>query len=309
MIVTVAICTWNRADSLRKTLASLVAATPPQGRWEVLVVNNNSTDHTHKVLDEFAALLPLRVILELRQGLSHARNAAVAAAAGRFMLWTDDDVLVDVNWLRGYEGAIARWPEASVFGGPIHPVFEGSPPDWLTEGWRLIAEAFAYRDMGETVVALGPGEGLPFGANYAVRTALQRLHRYDPDLGRSGPSGALGEEVSVLEALLKTAEGWWVPESKVLHRIPPARQTRAYVGRYYRMVGKTHAMLEAHEDTPMFLGMRRWAIRNTLVKGSAYFLRRGTRRPVGAWLPVYAQLHFALGSLRPTRRQGDSHEH
>jgi len=302
MILTVAICTWNRAESLRQTLDSLSAARRPSGPWELLVVNNNSTDHTVAVLDEFESVLPLRVILETKQGLSNARNAAVAQARGAFIIWTDDDVSVDADWLTGYEQAIQRWPDATVFGGPIHPVFEGQPPAWLTNGWRTVADAFAFRDMGPEAIRLGPGKDLPYGANYGVRATQQRLHEYDPQLGRSGKGGALGEEVYVLEALLKEGEGWWVPGALVLHRIPQARQTLNYIGRFYRMVGKTHAMIEDHPDTPLFWGLRRWAIRQGLRSGAAYLYRRLTGTPVTVWLPLYAQIHFAIGSLKPTER-------
>ncbi|MGA2551422.1 MAG: glycosyltransferase [Burkholderiaceae bacterium] len=302
MIFTVAICTWNRADSLRKTLESLTRATPPSAPWEVLVVNNNSTDHTVAVLKEFENLLPLRSIIETRQGLSHARNAAVIEAKGEFMLWTDDDVLVDTNWLIGYEQAILKWPEASVFGGPIQPLFEGDPPAWLSEGWRLIADAFAYRNLGDESVPLQPWDSLPYGANYAVRTAAQRGQRYDPDLGRSGNAGALGEEVSVLVALLAAGPGWWIPTAVVFHRIPAHRQTMRYVGQFYRMVGKTHAMIEDHPDTPLLFGLRRWAIRDVMRSSMRFLYGRASRGGVASWLPAYSKVHFAIGSLRPTVR-------
>src|SRR5689334_13047707 len=100
---TILICTWNRADSLRRTLESLVAMQPPApGSWEVLVVNNNSSDDTDATVDGFRDRLPIRRITERAQGLSNARNAGARAAQGEYLVWTDDDVIVDRSWLTKY---------------------------------------------------------------------------------------------------------------------------------------------------------------------------------------------------------------
>src|SRR5260370_34261599 len=103
MRASVIICTWNRPRLLDQTLEQMARLRlPPDVAWELLVVNNNCTDQTDTVLRRHQSRLPLRRILEPRQGLSHARNAAAAAARGEILLWTDDDVLVDRDWLAAY---------------------------------------------------------------------------------------------------------------------------------------------------------------------------------------------------------------
>src|SRR5205085_1873116 len=82
------------AARLSRALEQLARVRRPPGGWEVLVVNNNSTDETERVLGAFEGRLPLRRAFEPQQGLSHARNHAVAQAAGEYIVWTDDDVLV-----------------------------------------------------------------------------------------------------------------------------------------------------------------------------------------------------------------------
>ena len=117
MKITVAICTWNRSVSLACTLAKLAdCASLRFANWEVLVVNNNCRDDTDAVAMSFAGRLPLRLISQPVPGLSNARNAAVAAATGEYMVWTDDDVLVESNWLRAYEAAFLAHPEYAFFG-------------------------------------------------------------------------------------------------------------------------------------------------------------------------------------------------
>ncbi len=129
MKITVAICTWNRHELLRKTLAEMTKLTvPPEVEWELLVVNNNCTDDTDDVIGEFEKQLPLKRIFEEKPGLSHARNCAIEHASGELLIWTDDDVLVDANWLVEYVKGAEAWPDASFFGGTVDPWFEIGTP-------------------------------------------------------------------------------------------------------------------------------------------------------------------------------------
>lgn len=240
MRFTVAICTWNRAPLLSRSLGRLTQLRRPAGGWEVLVVNNNSTDDTERVLDAFATRLPLRRAFEPKPGLSHARNEAVRQAAGDYIVWTDDDALADAGWLAAYERAAERHPEAAVFGGPVRPLFEGTPPHWLSAGWRQVGAAYAARDMGAEPVELSGDGELPYGANFVIRSREQRLFAYDPALGRRGTGGALGEETAVIRAILAAGRGgWWVPDASVEHWIPKERQTVAYLRSYYALQGRT----------------------------------------------------------------------
>src|SRR5271168_2431711 len=120
MLITVAICTFNRAESLRRTLDSLVAMRVPSDLgWEIVVVNNNSTDHTDDFIGEYVGRLPVRRELEPRAGKSNALNRAIEVAKGDYIVWIDDDVLVDAGLLTAYAEAFRRWPDAAVFGGRI----------------------------------------------------------------------------------------------------------------------------------------------------------------------------------------------
>jgi len=88
MFVTIGICTFNRAESLRRTLNSLVAMRVPNGiTWEVVVVNNNSTDYTDDLIDEYIGRLPVRHEFEPRPGKSIAPNRAIDVAKGDFIIW------------------------------------------------------------------------------------------------------------------------------------------------------------------------------------------------------------------------------
>src|SRR6516162_4873021 len=134
MLITVGICTFNRAESLRRTLDSLVAMRVPSDLvWEIVVVNNNSTDHTDDIIGEYIDRLPVRREFELRPGKSNALNRAIDVAKGDYLVWVDDDVLVDAGLLTAYVEAFRRWPEAAVFGGRIRPRYEAPVEKWVMQ--------------------------------------------------------------------------------------------------------------------------------------------------------------------------------
>lgn len=251
--VTIALCTRNRAAQLSRALASLCALTVPEGTtWEVIVVDNGSSDETGRVLQEFAGRLPVRGLFEPVPGLSRARNCALEAARGRYICWTDDDVLLSPQWLAAYLEAFRRHPDAALFGGPIAPILQHPIRRLFERGkdrWPL-AGPFAARSPGAAVRPLSLENcDVPFGANLAVRVAEHRRHPFDERLGSSPTINRLADEIDVIYRMMKQgAEGWWVPDARVLHVIPPERQTLRYLILYYRRIGQTVAWL--HEMKP-----------------------------------------------------------
>jgi glycosyltransferase involved in cell wall biosynthesis len=245
-MLSVIVCTRNRSAMLRRCLQAMCELDGPStASWELLVVDNGSTDDTASVIDTFSSRLPLRPVKEATAGLSHARNRAVREARGEWLLWCDDDALVDKQWLSAYAEAFARWPNGVVFGGPILPELEGIPPRWLTAALGSIGGAYAARDLGPELMRLTiAGDRVPYGANFAVRADAQRRFAYDPRLGRQpGDRGVVGEESAVIEQLLAAGgEGWWVPDARVRHIVPPERQTVRYLREYMTGYGETMAV-------------------------------------------------------------------
>lgn len=243
MDATIAICTWNRAPLLAQTLAKLEFLAVPHGaRWEVLVVTNNCTDETEQVLVRFAERLPLRWTNEARQGQSHARNRGASEARGKWILWTDDDVLVDMDWLESLLVAAARYRSAAFLGGPIVPWFEREPPAWILANWQVVQSAFALRDLGEAEFECD-AQRLPYGANFAVRTDIQRQFAYEGRLGRVADGQVRGEESHLLTQLLAAGHrGYWIPAAWVQHFIPASRLTSDYIRQFYRGIGQTEVL-------------------------------------------------------------------
>jgi glycosyltransferase involved in cell wall biosynthesis len=293
--LTVVICTYNRARRLAETLRSLtLASSPLHHQLEILVVANACTDDTDRVVKEYALRLPLRIVVEPKPGLSHARNAGLREARGDYILWTDDDVRVHVDWLTAYERAILKWPGTTVFGGTIIPIFEGGPPLWLAGTVHLCESAFASRRLSAEAAVDPERDGLPYGANFAIALSAQRARPYDVRLGRQR-SGWLtgGEELDVIEALLEAGgTARWVPDAIVEHMMGAERQTTAYLRRYFEGHGYVLG-LEERRGAPGSDGRLRDAA-IVLHRELVFRLMRATRPPT-AWVPALLRAAIARG--------------
>lgn len=299
MRATVILCTRNRAASLARTLESAAGMAPVTEAWEMLVVDNGSTDETAAVIASFAGRLPVRRVVQPLAGLSNARNAGLAEARGDYMLWTDDDVLIDAGWLAAYIAAFARWPDAALFGGWTEPLFEPPGPDWLTHNQPLLADLLAIRQFGDSPVPLTDAI-VPFGLNYAIRSAEQRRHPYDVDLGVAPGRRTGGEETAVITAIRQEGGGgWWLPDARILHLIPPERQTRDYVRAYYTARGLSMARWNVADPSPTLFGLPRWRLRRLV--GAALRYHALSWRRDARWLPALIEASIQRGWIAGTR--------
>jgi len=250
--VTVALCTWNRARLLDGALRHLTRLRVPAGlRFELVVVDNGSSDDTGAVLAGPAAPLPLRRPVEPRPRVSPPRNRALEVARGDLILWVDDDVRVNPDWLRAYVEAAWDWPDASFFGGPIEPVYAVTPPSWAR--WHDVIEGpFAALDLGGATRPLADAE-VPFGCNMGFRRAALAGRRFDARLGRFGTQMGGGEEIELIEELRRAGHrGVWVAPARVEHWIPAHRLTAGYLWSYHYGRGRSLLRCEAPEGRRLF---------------------------------------------------------
>ncbi len=298
MDITVAICTWNRSELLRQTIDQFTRLRIPAAlTWELLVVNNNSTDATADVVQSFVGRLPVRCVTEATPGKSHALNRAVREAHGTYILYTDDDVLVDPGWVEAYWAAFRRWPDAAVFGGPIAPWFAGNPPEWLVRAFHQVEYAFAALDLGSEARPLG-GVDVPFGANLAMRMTEQRRYPYDPKLGPRPESGLRGEEITLVKRMLADgATGWWVPGARVKHYIPVERQSVPYIRSWYAGWGEYLARTQPAGDRLAVAGRPLWLWRQVIESELRFQLRRRVAKPE-AWIEDLKLAASSWGQFR-----------
>jgi glycosyltransferase involved in cell wall biosynthesis len=282
---------------------------PADLAWETLVVNNGGTDHTDQVIDSFVGRLPIRRAMEPRRGLSNARNRAIDEARGDYIIWTDDDVVVDPGWLAAYADAFRCWPDAAIFGGRIVPKFEEPMPEWFRQslsefGGMLAARDFKDGDMPLEIEAARP----PFGPNMAVRAVEQRRFRYDPALGLGPGQRRRGEETELMRRILKAgARGRWVPNAQVEHCMSLAQQTVAYLSEYFVTAGETAAYLGGNHSRPgpTWFGVSRWLWRRWLEQWLLYRFHRFVS-PAPVWVKHLAECARARGAIRYEKAQRKS---
>lgn len=304
MLLTVALCTWNRCALLRQALEQLTHLhIPPGVEWELLVVNNGCTDATDQILAEFKMRLPLRRLFEPKAGHSHARNRAIYESRGNYILWTDDDVLVGEQWLSSYVTAFQQWPQAVLFGGPIRPHFVSPPQLWLQKAWASIADHYGMRDLGDQPFRFEHRDRLPHGANFAVRTHEQRQHLYDPELGhKQGLRVGHEETVVAWELVSMGYEGWWTPTTGVRHQVTPDRMSLQYVRQSYFDPAR-------YIDPAKYIGVgkHRRSYMGEAVRAVRKELKYRYRRlvsPPDVWIQDLIRASIAWGRLLSSDRRG-----
>jgi glycosyltransferase involved in cell wall biosynthesis len=284
MRFSVVIATYNRAADLRATLESL-ARLRPQGTWEVIVVDNNSTDATSSVVTAAAETFPapLRYVFEREQGRSPALNAGIRLAKGEIIATTDDDVRVEPDWLDRAAAGLARL-QCEYVGGRVLPIWGAAPPAWLPDRGGKQWAVIALLDYGGQPIEFGAR--VPLGVNMAFRReAFARAGLFDPHTGRKAGT-LLGQEVRewCIRARAAGLRGYYLPELVVRHLIPASRLNKAYFRRWFYWRGISRAMLyekagldmEAPEQTtldfrtvPHVFGVPRYLYRKALASAAA----------------------------------------
>lgn len=233
------IATYNRSALLVETLKSVVAQNAPKEQWECVVVNNNSTDDTAERFEEFVSQYPdynIKMVTELNQGLSYARNCGIREGVGEYIAIIDDDEHISEDFIAAYIDLFDSVPEAVAAGGPIVAEYPAGRPRWMscyTE--RPIANTMYF---GEQVREFPKGR-VPGGGNMALRrSAIRRYGVFDTSLGYVGESLVGGEESDLFERLqIAEAKYFYAPKAVMYHIIPQEKLTNRYFSKLSYNVG------------------------------------------------------------------------
>lgn len=241
--LTAVICTYNRAHYLADTIEGLRAQTGYAGVFDILVVDNASTDHTAALVQDMQRQpgYPIHYVYEPQRGLSYARNRAAHEAQGDIIAYVDDDVFVEAGWLTALAEAYQTSGDRVVgVAGAVSLVWEGQRPTWFPV--ELEGYLSSTRHLGSQPQTLRPGL-YPIGANVSFRrNALLAVGGFLVNLGRRGTNLLSNEEVEVCHRLWATGQQLvYTPRAAVRHRIPGHRVTRRYLLRrgYWQGVSDT----------------------------------------------------------------------
>ena len=231
MDCSVVISTWNNSKRLALTLEAFCRCVlPPTVRWELVLVNNGCLEETRRVAEQFRSRLPLVYVNEPVVGVSRARNTGLAAASGRLLVFTDDDVTPCPQWLSAYWSAYQDRPVGYFFGGPIESKFEGGCPD--PSLFHLAPCSVKGLDYGTTAKPLGSQH--PFIApNWACPAAILReVGGFDVRRGLNAVPGRVrvGSETHLMRQLRKQGWcGWYVPAARLTHFVPSNKSTPHHI--------------------------------------------------------------------------------
>lgn len=307
---TVLIATHNRSRLLDETLTCLAEMpVSPALAWEVIVIDNNSTDGTRATVEghQHTFPVPLRYLSERHQGRSSALNAGIAQARGRVLAFTDDDVRVQDGWLDAACGPLlGESPAADYAGGPVRPIWEVPPPKWLDQTRGDLWGTIAIQDHGPVTMRYEDARKVPLGANMAVRAeVLDVVGGFRADLGRAGGRLVLGQEVPewLMRARRAGFGGLYVPAMEVHHHIPAGRLTPRYFRRWWFGKGVSRAALDRMQpitelgidlrNTPHILGVPRFMYGSLLRDAVALIKDVAARRPQAAFRHQMMLVFFA----------------
>lgn len=222
------ICTHNRDTYLGAAIDSLLAQ-DFAADFEVIVVDNNSSDRTREVVEQRACNPRLKYIFEPTTGLSVARNTGAKAASAEIIAYLDDDAVASDRWLQVLYSAYQSHPKLAIAGGKVTLLWPPNiqPPKWLSSG--LSGNLGAY-DLGNSIVYIQQPGLTPRGLNYSIRRSfLAEIGGFDPHLGRVGKNLLSNEELQMTEFAL--GRGWqvaYLPEALVAHNVAPERLNRTW---------------------------------------------------------------------------------
>jgi glycosyltransferase involved in cell wall biosynthesis len=255
MQLTVIVCTYNRAANLPVCLGRLAEQRGVEGlRWEVLVVDNNSTDATRTVVEEAARSLAIRIryTFEPQQGLNHARNRGARESQGEYFGYIDDDIQTGPQWLAALYDALTR-NDADAVGGRIHLDPAIVLPKWIQpEMYGFLG----YQDFGDEPFRMDGVGRYPFGGNmFFHRRVIGRIGLFDPKLGRKGSGQRRGElfkgaETDYFHRLAAQGEAriFYEPRAIVYHQVQPFQLTK----KYFRTIHYNAGFQKALHDEQRF---------------------------------------------------------
>jgi glycosyltransferase involved in cell wall biosynthesis len=261
-MISVLIATRNRGPELETQLRSFGAIEAPDGGWELLVIDNGSSDRTAHILQRVAAegRLPLRPLSEPRRGKSRALNLAVPAARGDLLAFTDDDAVVQPQWLRAFERAAARHPEAIGFAGRA-PAQGGPAP---------VGHGIVNYEHGDLDFEIRPFETPPPGVNLAFRRrAFERYGLFREDLGPGSPVQRAEDTEFVRRLWLGGERLRYVADAIVRNPVHTERLSRRFSLRWTFWVGRSNARMTGRPGgVPTVGGVPRY-LYGSIIRGAA----------------------------------------
>jgi len=231
--VSIIIPTYNRAHLLGITIESCINQTYPKNLYEIIIVDNNSTDNTKQVVEEWIAKsgVPLKYIVETRQGAHHARNTAAKLSESEILYFTDDDMIADKDMLVNIEKVFNLDYNIAVVGGKVVPKWEFDPPEWLEKYFKN--GTLSLIEKSEKLIIASFDLGIYSCHQAMIRQILFDCGGFNPDIEKDVlvGNGETGLNIKILDKGYNFA---YTNESITHHMIPRSRMTQKYLNKRFR---------------------------------------------------------------------------
>ena len=290
MIISFIICTYNREQYIYECLSRLASNTAKE-EWEIILVNNNSTDNTAAECARFAADYKpanYHYFVETQQGLSFARNRGIKEAKGDWFVFLDDDAMVEKDYIANLKKHLTSHHEASAFGGQIVPFFEDGEPAWCSKWSMGFVSAI---DRGNETHVF-PKNKFPIGANMGIkREVIDAIGTFNTELGRTGNNLLGGEEKDLFFRIHNAGyQILYFPDIAVRHCIPGRRTTPEFVAKLGFGVGVSERLRTRKKSSiayccRLFAELVKWA--GTIVLWCLFTIQG--HRPKGDILVLFRQ--------------------
>tara|TARA_R110001599_G_scaffold353742_1_gene596027 strand:- start:10737 stop:11672 length:936 start_codon:yes stop_codon:yes gene_type:complete len=259
-MLTVLIATYNGSATLERSLENFTQVSNPKGGYKLVVVDNASTDNTPDILRSYETRLPLAWLRIERQGKNVALNAGLVHAEGDLIVFTDDDTLVQKDWLVKLRGIADQHPEVAMWGGVIKPVWPRPPEPWILDHVPLGA-VYALTDTAQVTGAISPD--MLWGPNMAVRAQVfHEGHRFNEDIGPAAGQYTMGSEVEFTCRMAEAGfSSWFFRDAVVRHMIRPNQLDREWVIKRAYRFGKLKYFRKRSEpiyQSKLYKGVPRW---------------------------------------------------
>jgi glycosyltransferase involved in cell wall biosynthesis len=301
--ISVIICSFNRGPLIPKLLADFRAKSAAvAGAWELLLVDNASTDNTAEAVDGFVneGAMPVRYLFEPRKGKSFALNRGVREARSDFLVFTDDDVALDEGWFpAAFEASDRR--DIVMFGGRVIPVLPARLPRWLLDrnGRPVFGGPLVKHDHGPVEREYDWSMGRPVGANMFVRRSLfDRYGLFRTDLGPVGRSKIGGEDSEISFRFMSANEKVvYYPRAAVYHPIRQDQLRKSVFNRCYFNHGMGWArFIDPPPGTVRYWNVPRYQLRHAAAALSRFALS-DIFLPAGERFRRKAELFFLFGMI------------
>ncbi len=302
MDISIIVSTYNRSHNLPDCIQHMAAQENTQHfQWEVLIVDNNSTDDTKLVTEQLQQQYPIniRYLFEKNQGLSFARNHGLHESSAEFVIFTDDDIRATPQWLSSIYNRFIK-EKCDAVGGRIHVESPEVFPEWLTPELHGF---LGHIDFGDQAFQMNGRNEFPYGGNMAVRrNVAEQLGGFNTGMGRKG-EGTKKEELfkgeeTVFFHQMTDNKGiiWYEPDAIVLHKILPYQLKKDFFLTVHYNAGYQKALFDNQTYKRTFIGVPLFLYSQFIKNLGKYFVQRLTKGSVAAFRQRMTVNHF-LGQI------------